>query len=115
MMIAEQVWEHLAYPWRAAKNVYSMLNDGGYFLVTVPFLYRVHRCPLDCTRWTAQGLGYLLEEAGVRPENIRTAQWGNRKAVEWTGLAGRSYCRLLNRQMENDEDFPLVAWALARK
>lgn len=114
MVIAEQVWEHLAYPWRAAQNVHGMLRDGGCFLITVPFLYRIHRCPLDCTRWTAQGLGYFLEEAGFPREQIRTGQWGNRQMVRVTGLNGHSYCRRLHR-LDNEEDFPLVSWALARK
>ena len=29
--LAEQVFEHLPYPYRAARNVYNMLNAEGYF------------------------------------------------------------------------------------
>src|SRR5205823_1632242 len=45
LIIAEQVFEHLLWPYRAGKNVYKMLNPGGSFLVTTPFLIRVHRAP----------------------------------------------------------------------
>jgi 2-polyprenyl-3-methyl-5-hydroxy-6-metoxy-1,4-benzoquinol methylase len=72
IIIAEQVFEHLTYPYRAAKNVYEMLNEGGYFLVSTPFLIKVHECPIDCSRWTPLGMKYFLEEAGFKNENIFT-------------------------------------------
>jgi 2-polyprenyl-3-methyl-5-hydroxy-6-metoxy-1,4-benzoquinol methylase len=31
LIIAEQVFEHLAWPYRAAKNIHEMLNPGGFF------------------------------------------------------------------------------------
>ena len=38
IIFAEQVWEHLKYPYRATKNALSALRPGGYFLLTVrPF------------------------------------------------------------------------------
>ena len=64
LIIADQVWEHLLYPYRAAKNVYNLLRPGGHFLVTTPFLIKVHPIPYDCTRWTETGLQYFLSEAG---------------------------------------------------
>ena len=59
IIIAEQVFEHLLWPHRAAKNVYAMLRPGGYFLVTAPFLQKIHEYPVDCSRWTETGLKYL--------------------------------------------------------
>ena len=38
LIIAEQVWEHLLWPARAARNVKEMLAPGGSFLLTTPFL-----------------------------------------------------------------------------
>ena len=35
--IAEQIFEHLLWPYRAGKNIYKMLNSQGYFLITTPF------------------------------------------------------------------------------
>lgn len=113
IVFAEQVFEHLAYPYRAIKNVYAMLRPGGYFLTTTPFLFRIHASPIDCTRWTPQGLAYLLEEGGFSPEAIRTDSWGNRQAVRLQ-LRGRNYCRRLH-SLENEPDYPLCVWALARK
>ena len=75
-IIADNVWEHLKYPHRATKNVYNLLNDNGYFLVIVPFLIRVHEVPIDCTRWTKDGLKFLLEESGFKIENISRIHGG---------------------------------------
>lgn len=113
IVFAEQVFEHLAYPYRAIKNVYAMLRPGGCFLTTTPFLFKIHACPLDCTRWTPQGLAYLLEEGGFSRDAIRTASWGNRQAVRLQ-LRPRNYCRLLH-SLRNEPDYPVVVWALARK
>jgi len=112
-VIAEQVFEHLAYPYRAVKNVYAMLRSGGWFLTTTPFLFKIHASPIDCTRWTPQGIAYLLEEGGFSPDAIRTASWGNRQAVRLQ-LRPRNYCRRLH-SLANEPDFPLCVWALARK
>jgi 2-polyprenyl-3-methyl-5-hydroxy-6-metoxy-1,4-benzoquinol methylase len=61
LIIAEQVFEHLAYPYRAAKNIASNLKPKGRILITTPFLIKIHKCPIDCTRWTETGMQYFLE------------------------------------------------------
>ena len=114
LIIAEQVWEHLKCPYRATKNVLDALRPGGYFLVTVPFFIRSHPHPLDCTRWSADGLRYFLEETGFSPQSIRTDQWGNRECAiaNMTGWP-RYDARFHN--LNNDDNFPVVVWALAQK
>ena len=62
LIIADNVWEHLKYPYKASKNIQKMLKNNGHFLVIVPFLVRIHAVPIDCTRWTEDGLKYHLEE-----------------------------------------------------
>jgi len=64
LVIADQVWEHLLYPYRATRHVLAMLRPGGHFLVTTPFLIKVHRIPTDCSRWTETGLAHFLAECG---------------------------------------------------
>ena len=113
LIFAEQVFEHLLFPAKAAKNVFQMLRTGGYFLLTVPFLFRIHANPTDCTRWTPQGLSYFLEEAGFSRAKMRVGSWGNRACVK-AALVGRNYCRRLH-SLENEPDYPVVVWALAQK
>lgn len=81
LVIAEHVLEHLPRPYAAARNVLAMLAPGGAFLVVTPFLYEVHPCPDDCTRWTESGLRHFLAEAGYDEARIRTGAWGNRACI----------------------------------
>jgi len=113
LIIADQIFEHLLWPYRAAKNVYSMLKPGGYFLITVPFLIKIHNIPHDCTRWTETGIKHFLNEAGFPLQYIITGSWGNRACVkanfkEW---ARQGWFRSL----KNEPDFPVSVWALSKK
>jgi SAM-dependent methyltransferase len=114
MVFAEQVFEHLLYPYRAGRNVWQMMRPGGYFVLTTPFLIRVHNEPTDCTRWTAQGLAYFLEECGFDRHNIQADSWGSRACVianldRWVEFAEGIH------SLDNEPAFPVVVWALAKK
>jgi SAM-dependent methyltransferase len=113
LIIAEQIFEHLLYPYRAGRNVISMLNPGGYFLISVPFLVKVHNYPIDCTRWTETGLKYFLHECGFPLDSIQTGSWGNRQCI----IANFSQWIVydpLSHSLDNEPEFPYHVWALAR-
>jgi SAM-dependent methyltransferase len=114
LIIAEQVFEHVFYPYQAGKNVHAMLKDGGYFLITVPFLIRKHSFPADCTRWTETGLKYFLHECGFPLELIETGSWGNRACLRKNLRVWWRYHPVLH-SLRNEPDVSLNAWALARK
>lgn len=114
LVVAEQVFEHLLWPYRAARNVLQMLRPGGYFLVTTPFLVRVHAYPNDCTRWTPQGMKHFLAEAGFPIEGIRVDAWGNRKCAVTNFTRWQIY-QPWRHSLVNEPDYPVVVWALARK
>lgn len=115
LVIAEQVLEHVLRPDRAAANVYQMLRSGGVFVVSTPFLVRVHECPLDLYRWTEHGMRQLLESAGFT--NVATASWGNRECLfadmklvkDWTPYNARLH------SLHNEPQFAIVVWAFAEK
>jgi SAM-dependent methyltransferase len=112
LIIAEQVFEHLRHPWIAARNVYRMLRNGGYFLITTPFLIRIHSEPIDLWRWTPEGLKAFLEDAGF--DAIVVDAWGNRECVignfdAWAWFDPQ------NHSLRSEPDLPLVVWALARR
>ncbi len=114
LIIAEHVFEHIRWPYRAGANVLRMLRPGGHFLMATPFMYKVHPNPLDCVRWTEQGLRFFLEDCGFAPEGIVTGSWGNRACIEATFR--REY-RLFNRYLHSiqpEADYPIVVWAVAR-
>lgn len=113
LVIADQVFEHLLWPYRAGRNVYEMTKPGGHFLVTTPFLIKMHEVPVDCSRWTELGMKHLLAECGFPIEKIRTGSWGNRACVKanFNGWARQGWFNSL----ENEPEFPVSVWALATK
>lgn len=111
LIVAEQVFEHLRHPDRAAANVLRMLRPGGHFLITTPFMIRYHPEPLDLWRWTAEGLRALLEDCGF--VDVETHSWGNRDCVvanlsEWAAYRPGD-------DLSNDPRFPVVVWGVARR
>jgi SAM-dependent methyltransferase len=113
LVIADQVFEHLNTPWIAARNVHSMLRPGGYFLCIVPFLLKVHAYPNDCTRWTENGIRWLLKDAGFTEENMRSGSWGNRSCAVANFRHG---WRMFGwgRSLRNDPNLPVMTWVLAQ-
>lgn len=114
LIIAEQVFEHLLWPYRAGKNVYEMLEPAGHFLISTPFLVRIHNYPTDCTRWTETGLKYFLAECGFPIERIRTFSWGNRTCIQANFTEWARYRRRIH-PLSNEPNFPYHVWALAQK
>jgi len=115
LIIAEQVFEHLLWPYRAGKNVHKMLNPSGHFLITTPFLIRIHDRPVDCSRWTETGIKYFLAECGFSMERIRTGSWGNRACVRANFGSHWTLYRPRFHSLENEPNFPVHVWALAQK
>ena len=113
LIIADQVFEHLKWPYRAGKNILTMLRPGGHFVIIVPFLVRIHQSPLDCSRWTEEGLNYFLQECGFDEAAITTGSWGNRACLEANLTAWRK--RGLFGSLANERQFPLAVWAFAEK
>lgn len=115
LVIAEQVFEHVLRPDRAADNIHQMLRPNGYFVVSTPFLLKVHGYPLDLYRWTEQGMRQLLEIAGFSV--LTTGSWGNLDCLmadmtpdlEWTTYNPRKH------SLNNQPQFPIVVWAFAKK
>jgi len=115
LVIADQVFEHLLWPYRAAKNVHAMLNPGGRFIATTPFLIRVHGNPVDCSRWTETGIKHLLAEAGFELARIRTGSWGN-LACARANLSAPDWARLgWGRPLHNEPEYPVSVWAIAER
>jgi SAM-dependent methyltransferase len=115
LIVAEQVFEHLRWPYRAGKHVYEMLRPGGHFLMTTPFLIRVHNIPDDCSRWTETGLRYLLAECGFDLDRILTGSWGNRACARANFVRLGAWYRRWWHSLHNEPNFPVVVWAFGQK
>lgn len=111
VVLCEQVLEHVRDPWAAVRTLSSLCRPGGHVVVSTPFLVRIHNEPTDYWRFTVPGLRLLLESSGLE---VLTAQsWGNRACVR---ANFRHWVRRRPWQsMRNEEEFPIVVWALARR
>lgn len=65
LILAAEVLEHVEDPLTTLKSLAGLLSENGEIWVTVPFIAREHPAPDDFTRWTAQGLRRLFENAGL--------------------------------------------------
>src|SRR5579859_1436565 len=115
LVIMEQVLEHVLRPDRAVANVHRMLRPGGIFVVSTPFLLKVHEFPLDLYRWTERGMRELLEVAYF--EVLNTASWGNRECLIADMRPGLSWTNYNRRKhsLHNEPQFAIVVWAFAQK
>jgi SAM-dependent methyltransferase len=115
LIIAEQVFEHVSRPDLAAQNVYRMLRPEGVFVISTPFLLKVHGAPSDFYRWTEEGMRQLLETAGFA--EVKTGSWGNRDCLfadMKPGLGWTTYDPRLH-SLHNEPQFAIVVWAFAKK
>jgi len=111
IVLAEQVFEHIRNPFKGVSNVHSILRPGGYFLITTPFLLKVHGAPKDYWRWTSDGLTAMLEDCGFSVE--LSESWGNKDCVVENLTHWKNYQDGDN--LANEADFPMLCWALTRK
>ena len=114
LIILEHVLEHISDPKLALKNIYDILKPKGRLIIVTPFLIKIHESPLDCTRWTKEGIKFLLFQIGFKDKNIKVGQWGNRAAVKANFKRWVKY-NPLKHTLKNEKEFPLAVWAFAQK
>lgn len=73
-ILCSEVLEHVARPWVALPKIRSLLQPGGWIVVTTLTTFPVHGFPDDYYRYTTSGLKLLLEDAGFR--NVKTENAG---------------------------------------
>lgn len=114
IIIAEQVFEHVRYPNRGLQTVKDMLRPGGYFLITTPFMIKVHGSPVDYWRWTPEGMKFFLEDAGF---NVRFCEgWGNKDCIKtYLNFETMDPYDEARCSLDNEPDSPIMVWALAQK
>ena len=90
----------------------TRLSPGEFFLKFI----KIHNVPIDCSRWTEDGMRYFLSEAGFDLKNIITNSWGNKKCAKLDLRDDPTWTRIgFFRSMKNNKMFPMQIWALAKK
>ncbi|GAB1422210.1 hypothetical protein MASR2M15_24260 [Anaerolineales bacterium] len=87
VIICGELLEHVYDPRPIVQECYRLLKPNGKFILTVPFLYRVHGDPSDYGRYTAHYWQRALSEAGF--ENIQIENQGGFWSVLYD--MGREY------------------------
>lgn len=70
-LVAVAVWEHLARPWIAAREVARVLRSGGIALVETHQTFPLHGYPDDRWRFTIESLSMIFEDAGMEVLDCR--------------------------------------------
>jgi SAM-dependent methyltransferase len=112
VVFCEQVLEHVVDPMQAVRNLYSLTVPGGFTVISVPFLIRIHLEPEDHWRFSPTGLQLLVSRAGF--EVVVLKAWGNRRCVRANLRSWRPYVPF-RHSLVNPDDAPLVVWAIARR
>lgn len=68
-----EVIEHTWQPGIVLKNIYDNLKSGGYFYLSQPFMFQVHKED-DRIRFTYNGLRQILEEVGFKVEDLQPTE-----------------------------------------
>ena len=74
-VLCSEVLEHVARPWLALPKLHSIIQPGGWIVVTTLTSFPIHGFPDDYYRYTPSGLKLLLEDAGFK--NVATENAGH--------------------------------------
>ncbi|HVS28579.1 MAG TPA: methyltransferase domain-containing protein [Solirubrobacteraceae bacterium] len=69
-VLLTQVLEHVPEPRAVLGELHRVLRAGGRLFLTAPLVWELHELPYDYYRYTASGLGHLLEQAGFEKIEI---------------------------------------------
>jgi SAM-dependent methyltransferase len=67
LIFATGLLEHVADDRAVTAEAWRVLRPGGLFHVELPFLQQYHEDPIDCRRYTVEGLARELQRAGFEP------------------------------------------------
>jgi SAM-dependent methyltransferase len=67
---ATELFEHVNHPEEGIRECFRILKQGGYFIISAPFLFPVHGDPHDYQRWTERKWREVLASSGFFVEKI---------------------------------------------
>lgn len=65
VVISGQCLEHVRRPWAWIKQVATIVKPGGTVILVAPWIWQIHRHPVDCWRILPDGMDALFDWAGL--------------------------------------------------
>ena len=65
VVISGQAFEHMEFFWKAIEEITRILKNGGYCCIIAPSSGPVHKNPVDCFRFTSEGMAEIGRYAGL--------------------------------------------------
>jgi len=84
--MATEVLEHCPEPDKVLHDIFRILQPGGLFFFTVPFLWPLHDAPNDQYRYTPFALARHLENAGFVDIRLQSMGGWDRSLAQILGL-----------------------------
>jgi hypothetical protein len=66
LIVSLNTFEHMDKPWVLLPTIAGHLRKGGKLLVVAPFSFPYHRHPVNCYRYSPDGMRVLADVAGLR-------------------------------------------------
>lgn len=64
-IVSLNTFEHVDRPWLLLRTMAQHLTFDGSMLVVAPFSFQFHQHPVDCWRYTPDGMNVLADESGL--------------------------------------------------
>lgn len=84
--MATEVLEHVFDPQETLAEIFRVLQPGGAFFFTVPFLWPLHEVPYDAYRYTPFALKHHLEKAGFETITLHPLGGWHASMAQMLGL-----------------------------
>jgi len=78
-VISGQCLEHCKNPFLLVQEIFRIVKKNSFVLLTAPWLFQIHRFPLDCWRILPDGMKVLIDCAGgkfIKSYIIERDCWG---------------------------------------
>ncbi len=75
LVVCISTLEHVRDPYQCVREIFRILKPGGRCFAWIPFYFGVHDFPIDVSRFTAEGMEVLFEEAGFERVEVDREPW----------------------------------------
>ncbi len=70
-VVSFEVFEHIFNLDEVLTEIWRVMRQSGYLLISLPFAWEEHEIPYDCARYTSYGISRILECHGFEMVSIR--------------------------------------------